>query len=234
MNSAECKPVFLLAGGRRSVARRGPDPLIREALRSSSTCEPSVAYVGAASGDNPVFRTMMAGMLRRAGARKVRPVPLCSSRSDPKKAMRVIEECPVVFMSGGDVEEGMRILADRGMIGFLQDQYQSGKLFVGASAGSIMLAKSWIRWEDPEIDTSAELFPCLGIAPIYCDTHDEEEWEELQALGRLAPAKSTLYGIPSGAALVVHPDGSVKALGGEIHCFAPKNSEVIRLANLTG
>jgi peptidase E len=232
MTAAKCKPVFLLAGGRRSAARRGPDPLIQEALRSSLITKPSLAYIGAASGDNPIFRTMITGMLRKAGAGEVRPAPLCSSRSDPQKAMRVIEDCPIVFMSGGDVEEGMRILAEKGMIEFLQDQYQKGKLFVGASAGSIMLAKSWIRWTDPEIEASAELFSCLGIAQVYCDTHDENDWEELQALARLARVGSVLYGIPSGSALAVHSDGSVRALGGEVHRFLRNDGGVVRIENL--
>ncbi len=231
-NAAECKPVFLLAGGRRSVTRRGPDPLIQEVLRSSSIVKPSIAYIGAASGDNPIFRTMLTGMLRKAGAGEVRPAPLCSSRSNQQKSMRVIEDCPIVFMSGGDVEEGMRILAEKDMIEFLQDQYQQGKLFVGASAGSIMLSKGWVRWRDPEDDSSAEIFPCIGIAPVYCDTHDEDDWEELQALARLAPVGSVLYGIPSGAALASHPDGSDRALGGEVHRFLRKDRRVVRLENL--
>jgi peptidase E len=232
MSAAECKPVFLLAGGRRSVARRGPDPLIQEALQSSSIPRPPIAYIGAASGDNPVFRTMMTGILRKAGAGEVRPVPLCSSRSDPKKAMRVIEDCPIVFMSGGDVEEGMRILEEKEMIEFLQDHYQQGKLFIGLSAGSIMLAKSWVRWGDPDDDSSAELFPCLGIAQVYCDTHDEDEWEELQVLTGLVPDECACYGIPSGVGLAAYPDGSVRALGGAVHRFTRKDGKVVRLKNL--
>jgi peptidase E len=232
MTSAECKPVFLLAGGRRSVARRGPDPLIQEALLLSSIAKPSIAYIGAASGDNPIFRTMLTGMLHKAGAGEVRPVRLCGSQSNPQKAMRVIEDCPIVFMSGGDVEEGMRILAEKEVIEFLRDQHQKGKLFVGASAGSIMLSKSWVRWADPEVESSAEFFPCLGIAQIYCDTHDEDDWKELQTLAQLVPVGSLLYGIPSGAALAAHPDGSVQALGGEVHRFALENGKAVRIANL--
>jgi hypothetical protein len=74
---------------------------------------------------------------------------------------------------------------------------------------------------------------CLGIAPIYCDTHDEDDWEELQALAQLVPAGSVLYGIPSGAALASHPDGSVRAFGGEVHRFVHRDGKVVRLENLT-
>jgi peptidase E len=229
---AECKPVILIAGGRRSVARRGPDPLIQEALQFSAIAKPSIAYVGAASGDSPIFRAMIGKMLRKAGAGEIRPAPLCSSRSDPQKAMRVIEDCPVVFVSGGDVEEGMRVLEEKEMIEFLRDQYQKGKLFIGASAGSIMLAKNWVRWMDSEVESSAELFPCLGIARIHCDTHDEDDWEELQALARLVPDGSICYGIPAGAALATYLDGSIRALGEEVHRFMRKNGKVVRIENL--
>ena len=51
-----------------------------------------------------------------------------------------------------------------------------------------MLARRWIGWEDDDDDASASLFPCLGIAPVSCDTHGEEEdWDELRALLRLCP-----------------------------------------------
>jgi cyanophycinase-like exopeptidase len=228
------KPLVLIAGGRRSVARRGPDPLIREALHLANAERPSVAYIGAASGDSAMFRAMIAGQLRRAGAGEVKLAPLCGSRVNRAKAMRVVEESNIVFLSGGDVEEGMRVLREEEMDGFLEDQYRNGKPFFGMSAGSIMLARHWIRWADPDVETSGKLFPCLGLAPVCCDTHDEEDgWEELQALARLVPAGTACYGIASGAALVVNPDGSVRALGGEVHRFARRNKKVIRLNSLT-
>ncbi len=218
--TAECKPVYLLAGGRSSITRRGPDPLLQSALKQAETDHPSVAYVGAASNENPVFRATIARLLRKAGAQDVKLAPLCGRRSDPQEAMRVIDSCNIVFMSGGDVEAGMQVLAQTGMIDFLQDQYRKGKPFFGSSAGSIMLAKAWVRWRDPNADSSVELFPCLGIAPVYCDTHGEEDdWEELRVLTRLIPAGTVGYGIPSGAALIANPDGSVLALGGEVHRF---------------
>jgi hypothetical protein len=78
-----------------------------------------------------------------------------------------------------------------------------------------MLAQGWVRWADPANDASAERFDCLNLAPIFCDTHAEaEDWEELKALLRLGRhPKAIGYGIPSGGALRVAPDGSVSALG---------------------
>jgi peptidase E len=218
--AVERKPVYLIAGGPSTRARRGPDPLIQEALRLEGIRRPSVAYIGAASGDKAVFRAMISRLLREAGAGDVRLAPLCGARANPRKARRVIEDCDVVFLSGGDVEAGMKVLEKNEMIDFLRDLHCNGKPFFGISAGSIMLANKWVRWADPRLDSSAELFSCLGIADVYCDTHDEKNgWEELRALSKLLPAGSVCYGIPSGAALAVTMDGLVCTLGGEVHRF---------------
>jgi peptidase E len=147
--------------------------------------------------------------------------------------MRVIEDCQIVFISGGDVEAGMKVLVEKGMMDFLRNQYREGKPFFGLSAGSIMLAKNWVRWSDSQADSSAELFPCLGLAQVHCDTHDEgNDWEELRVLARLVPAGSVSYGITSGAALAAYPDGSVQAFGGEIHCFKQTGKIVAQIENL--
>ena len=79
----------------------------------------------------------------------------------------------------------MRVLREKEMIGVLRRLHREGKPFFGTSAGSIMLASQWIRWADPNDEASAELFDCLGLAPVFCDTHGEDDgWEELQALLR--------------------------------------------------
>jgi peptidase E len=228
------KPVYLIAGGRRPAARRNPDPLFAEALALAGALRPSVAYIGAASGDNALFRAMISRVLRRAGAGTIGPAPLCGRRADPAKAARVIEESRIVFFSGGDVEEGIRVLVEKGMTGFLLDQYRQGKVFFGVSAGSIMLAKKWVRWRGPEADAAPELFPCLGVAKIYCDTHDEEDgWEELRTLARLVKERSVFYGIPSGTALVTYPDGRCRAAGGAVHCFRRKGAQIVQVECLT-
>lgn len=230
------RPVYLLAGGRGMDRRRGPDPLLRAALGingSEPTARPSVAYVGAASGDNAVFRAWIAKMLQKAGAGAVTLAPLCGRKADPAKARDVIEAADVVFVSGGDVEEGMRVLEEADMAGFLRQLARQGKPFFGVSAGSIMLARQWVRWREPSDDSSAELFPCLGIAPVLCDTHGEGDgWEELKALVRLAPGRSVGHGIVSGSALVVAPGGALSAMGGEVHRFTRRSGEPVELPSL--
>jgi cyanophycinase-like exopeptidase len=226
-------PLYLIAGGPGSLRVRGPDPLIKAVIESTGVSRPRVAYVGAASGDNAAFRIMIGGLLRKAGAGRVTLAPLCGKRADADEARRVMSESDLVFFSGGDVEEGMRVLSDHRLAPFLRDLLRNGKPFFGASAGSIMLAGTWIRWRDPDDDASAELFPCLGFAPVLCDTHGEgDDWAELKAALQLRPAGATAYGIVSGSALVVEPDGSLAAAGGPVHVFRKRGSGVVPLPDL--
>jgi cyanophycinase-like exopeptidase len=192
-----------------------------------------VAYVGAASGDNPAFRLLISRILEKAGAGRVTLAPLCGTRGSLQKAGTVLEAADVILISGGDVEEGMRVLRAKGAEPLLRRLWREGKPLFGVSAGSIMLARRWVRWTDPHNDESAELFPCLGIAPVLCDTHGEGDgWGELRALLSLCPAGATGYGIVSGAALKIEEDGSVCALGGEVHVFRTRKSSVAQIESI--
>ena len=226
------KPVYLLAGGRP----RNPssfNPLFQAVFKESGKTSPSIAYVGAASDDSKAFYLMMAAALKGSGAGKVRLAALSSKKADVQKAKDILESSDIVYVSGGDVEHGMQVLAEKNMIDFIVGLYRKDKPFFGISAGSIMLAKGWIRWRDPEDDATAEIFPCLGIAPVICDTHGEQDgWEELQALLKLEKDGTIGHGIVSGTAIKVFPDGKVEALGGAIHQYAKRNGKVERLANI--
>jgi peptidase E len=231
---AEAHPsIILLAGGRGMRNRKGPDPLLQSVFKQTGVRKPTVAYVGAASGDNPEFRLWMAGLMQKSGAGRVRLAPLCGRDDDAEEAKEVIETSDLIFVSGGDVEEGMRVLREREMISVLRNLHQRGKPFFGTSAGSIMLARQWIRWRDPDDDASAVLFDCLGLAPIFCDTHGEDDgWEELQSLLRLCPVGTIGHGIVSGAGLIAQLDGTVAAIGGETHRFQKKSSGVVQIESL--
>ena len=101
------------------------------------------------------------------------------------------------------------------------------------SAGSIMPARKWVWWRDPHNDKGAEIFPCLGLAPILCVTHGEGGgWEELKTLLTLSPTGAIGYGIPSGAAIVVEPDCTLSVLGGEVDRFRRRTNGVVRIKGL--
>ncbi len=217
-------PVYLLAGG--PGRRLGRDPVLSRAIESSRVERPSIAYIGAASGDSKPFFEMLAAYLVRCGAGRVELAATASGRAKIERTRALLEASDMILMSGGDVEEGMAVLEERGLTEYLRGLHARGKPFFGISAGSIMLARQWIRWADEDDDSTASLFPCLGIAPVNCDTHGEEEgWEELRVLLRLCPEGALGYGIPSGAALGVYPDGAVEAVGAPVGRFAARDGE---------
>ena len=212
--TSDIKPVYLLAGGRNRGSKK-PDPLLQAVFREYGIASPTVAYSGIASGDDRSFFGFITSSFKEAGAGKINHALIAPERADLKKARDILESADIVFISGGDVEAGMEILKEKNMIGFLYGLYRQGKPFFGISAGAIMLAREWVLWRDPDDDNSAEIFPCLDIAPIICDTHAEADgWEELQALLALEKDSVKGYGIPSGTAIKIYPDGRVEALGG--------------------
>jgi cyanophycinase-like exopeptidase len=226
--------LYLVAGNSDPARARGPDPLVQLAIQRTGTRRPRVAYIGAASGDDAVIRERNVVMLKRAGAGSVILAPLAGRRINAAVAARIVETSDLVFMSGGDVGAGMGVLEARGLVPFLRGTHRAGMPFLGVSAGSIMLSRAWVRWDDPNDDESAELFPCLGLARICCDAHGERDgWSELKAMLALRPVGTPGYGIVSGSAIVVEADGSLSAFGGEVHVFRRRKTGVVQVQSLT-
>ena len=226
------KPVFLIGGGDHR-ARKKPDPLLEVVLAQAGKPRPSIAYVGVASDDDRGFFRWLAALFQQAGSGDVRLARLASPRADVVQARTLLERSDIVFISGGDVEAGMAHLDRHGLSPLLMVLHRCGKPFFGVSAGSIMLARCWVRWTDPHDDASAEEFPCLGVAPVVCDMHAEsDDWEELRVLLKLI-GKGVGYGIPAGGALRVDLDGSVSALGRPVQRFASRSGMVEKLTELT-
>jgi len=225
-------PIYLLAGGRSSLRKHG-DPLLTRVLASYGVPHPSIAYVGAASGDSQPFFMMISRFLRSSGGGHVTLAPLAGKRVKLEKTRAILESADMVFISGGDVEAGMEVLEERQILPFLRELFERGKPFFGTSAGSIMLAWQWVRWEDPDDDATVSIFSCMGFAPIVCDTHGETEgWEELHTVLRLSPEGTLGYGIPAGAGLCVYPDGKLEALSAPVHCYANSGGAVVQSADL--
>jgi cyanophycinase-like exopeptidase len=226
------KPVFLLAGGRHS-RRKGADPLLQAVFRESGKESPSVAYVGTASGDDKSFFGFVTSAFKEAGAGDVKHAVISPENADLDKARKILDSADIIFFSGGDVEAGMEVLKEKGFIDFLSGIYNRGIPFFGLSAGSIMLADEWVRWPDPDDEASAELFPCLGFAPVICDTHDEDGgWEELQAALALGKPGTHGYGIATGTGIKVYPDGTVEALGGPVFQYIRQSGKVKRIDDI--
>ncbi|MEW6517644.1 MAG: Type 1 glutamine amidotransferase-like domain-containing protein [candidate division FCPU426 bacterium] len=226
------KPVYLMAGGNW----RKPSALLPQfqtILAETGKPRPLVATIGAANGDDAFFFRFTRHWLLRAGAGEVMPVRLASKRADAARALEILQAADAVFLSGGDVDEGMRWLKHHGIIPALRGLRRRGKLFFGLSAGSIMLGTRWVRWPDENNDDSAELFECLGLAPVLCDTHaEEDDWEELKTAVRLLAGRGCGYGIPTGGAIRVSPSGTLTAFGQPAVRYLRKHGQAVKAEDL--
>jgi cyanophycinase-like exopeptidase len=168
----------------------------------------------------------VSGYFMKSGSGQVTLAPTVR-RFERRFFEETCEAADAVFIGGGDVEEGMKVVARRGVAPFLSELHRGGKLLFGLSAGSIMLARTWVRWEDHDASVGG-LFPCLGIADVLCDTHGEDDnWGELKALLQLSPDGSIGHGIRAGSAIRVDPDGTVEPMG-KIDTFAKQGGVVRR------
>jgi len=223
------KPVYLLAGGRCSSNKN----IFKAVFKEISKPNPLIAYVGAANNDDKRFYRFMGDEITKAGNCTLNHALIASPKADLDKAQDILQRADAVFISGGDVDAGMQVLESGNILGLFRALYQEGKVFFGTSAGSIMLAKEWVRWNDPDDASTAELFPCLNIAPVICDTHaEEDDWEELKTALQFKEKNSIGYGIPSGACLKVYPDGHIVALGGAVAQYVKRGQKIIKLDDL--
>jgi hypothetical protein len=222
-------PVHLLAGGpgaRGGVYR----PIIRDLLRQPGKPAPLVAYVGAATDDDRRFSGFMEELVTAAGPCTFRLAPVVGRRAAGGAAREVIAAADLVLMGGGDVDLGMRRIMEADLARLLKEKHAGGAPFLGVSAGAILLGLCWIRWPDPDDDASAELFDCLGLVPIHCDCHGEEDgWAELKTLLRLAGGRALGHGIRAGAGLRVAAGGTVEPICGEVDRFQVRGGKVIPL-----
>jgi len=206
--------VYLIAGGSWSNFRR----ILAEIFTHAGLRQPRVAYIGAANKESKDFFQWAAKALKAGGARAV--VHLRVSRPGWQKAAA---RSDAIFVSGGDVGEGMRVLRQASAIVPLKELFLKNMVFIGLSAGSIMLARKWLEWPDEEDHENVQVFSCLGLAPVFCDTHDEPGWTELKALLNQLPAGAQGIGLRSGSAVAVRARG-VEILAGTVDTFEKQRS----------
>lgn len=223
-----------MAGGHGS-ADFGTTPFLGEALRATGKAKPVALYIGAASGDHRAFGTALVSVIAAAGAGRVLWPKLVGRPRDVAGLRSALAAVDLVFMGGGDVEQGMDVLRDADLVADVRAAAARGAVFAGMSAGAIMLGERWIRWPTATAgDDEAETYECLGLAPCSLDTHGESDnWAEARSFAvvraRELGREAKVYAVPSGAALVVAPSGAALARGGAVAVFASRPREDVRI-----
>jgi len=227
------KPIYLLAGGRgRKILTTISN--VRNIIKGINKVKPGIAYVGVASlKDNWLIYFIISILIKAGCDCRLNRILIAPKNADLNRARETLQSADAIFIGGGDVEVGMQVLKEKNMVGFFRDLAKKNKLFIGVSAGSIIIAKEWVRWRNPNDDSTAELFPCLGLVPIICDTHaEEEDWEELKIALQLKGAGTCGYGIASGTYLKVYPDGRLEPEIGPVARYIFQNGRIERQPDL--
>lgn len=208
-----------LIAGKFGSRHFGTKPYLKEAMKRTGKNEPLVLYVGVASGDDPTFGTALGALMTAAGAGRVLWPKLATRRKQSNQMRQALAEVDLVFVGGGDVEAGIDLLRNAGLVDDFHAAADRGAVFAAMSAGSIMLGKRWIRWPNADAgDDEAETYECLGLVPFALDTHGEgDAWQEARSFAavraRELGKKARAYTIPSGGALVIDPRGRIEAHG---------------------
>ena len=218
------KPAFLLAGGRQTSEAEMARLI---SLAFGAEKNPRVAYIGAANSDNVLFFGRMKSFLMRAGAKRVDFVRLAKEKIDLGSVKTALSSSDVIFLSGGEVEDGMLWLKRHGLADYLKELYFENRQFVGVSAGTIMMGAHWVRWEDPDRYTGPELFNCLGIIPAIFDTHaEDEDWIELKAALTLCGDGERGYGVAAGGLVCADSRGMPLNVAGSFLTYVNDNGVI--------
>jgi len=217
-------PALLVAGGRPF----NPAVMVRMMSHAFRGLEkPLAAYIGTANGDSVVFFNMMKPMLKNAGAARVVFVRLAKEKPDIDAAKKVLAGADIIFLAGGEVEDGMNWLKKHDLIGFLKDLYSKGKRFLGVSAGVIMMGTHWVHWDIEGDDSTSKLFDCLAFTPALFDVHAEDEnWVELKAALKLMGDGARGYGLPRGSMISADSRGTLVNLEKEYMVFVNEGGQV--------
>lgn len=228
------KPTTLIAGQFGSP-HFGTKPHLAEALARTGADTPVVLYLGVANGDDARFGAALAQVAKDAGAHEVVWPKLARKRKQLATMRAALAAADLVFVGGGDVDAGMQALREAPLVDDLHAAADRGVVFVGMSAGAIMLGARWIRWPHAHAgDHDAETYECVGMVPYAIDTHGEGDgWHEAMAYAavraRELGAEARAYCVPSGGALVIDAQGKLEARGEPVPVFAAAPNGKARL-----
>ncbi|HEV3052862.1 MAG TPA: Type 1 glutamine amidotransferase-like domain-containing protein [Longimicrobium sp.] len=201
---AQLAPLFLLADSQLLFWGDEDGLFIDRVAAYTGPGAPRAAYLGASNGDDPDFYGLFVAAMEGIGPAECRMIPAVPSDED----RAFLERADLVLLAGGDVERGWRAFEASGVRELVEQRYHAGAVLIGVSAGAVQLGTS--GW--PEGDPDAP-FPTWGLVPFVVDAHaEDQDWAALRTVVRARDEGARGMGIPRGAGLVYHPDGSVEAV----------------------
>lgn len=211
MNQPELQPLYLLADSQPLFWRSGA--FLTNACQASGGTKPNVAYIGASNGDSPeaygIFEAAF-DQVETASTHWVRAAFCADDR-------RFLESADVIVLAGGDVEAGWNVFSETGMREVIETRYRAGAVLIGVSAGAVQCGKYASL---PDAHGGRKLLETFGLIDFIVDVHDEKrDWQALAATIQLLEGAVRGLGIPYGAALMAHADGTFEPAGRAVEEF---------------
>ena len=199
--------------------------VVGSAVRSaiSDGRKPIGCYLGASNGDQPTYFTMFEAAVGMLQLNSVKCVHVTAEASSAD-ARCIAEDAALVLLAGGDPFLGWRAFQRSGVAEAVKRAHASGAVLVGISAGAIHLSAHGYKEED-----GACTFPTLNLVPYVFGVHEEaNQWQvAYAALRAIASGSPSTHcpvgiGIPYGAGLTVHEDGSLSPVGKDVPLLRPQ------------
>jgi peptidase E len=171
------RQIIAIGGGGFSAV---PQNLLLDAyiLKQARRANPSVCFIGTATGDSPVYLAKFYAAYTQLDCRPTH-LPLFERTPDIRS---LLLQQDVIYVGGGNTKSMLAVWRDWGMPEILREAWDVGIVLSGISAGAIC-------WFDVGLTDSwaGELFPlpCLGFLADGCCPHYDGEPERRPSLQRL-------------------------------------------------
>lgn len=224
MTAPQPQPLYLLADSQLLFWRRDNKLLLEAAIDRAPRDEPpSAAYIGASNGDRPEFYEIFEAAMDAVGIIDRRMIDSAFGPGD----RAFLERARLIVLAGGDVRLGWNTFEKTGIKNVILDRHAQGAVLVGISAGAVQLGRCGIvEALDAE---QTEFLDMFDLVPLVIDAHDEQaEWARLSRAIQTLGGSVTGLGIPTGAGVIAHTDGTIEAVRRPAHRFTFEGADVTR------
>jgi len=211
MSQPDRQPLYLLADSQPLFWRSGA--FLTDACQAAGNTKPNVAYIGASNGDSPEAYGIFEAAFDQVETTSTHWVRATFSAED----RRFLESADVIVLAGGDVEAGWNAFGETGMREVIETRYRAGAVLIGVSAGAVQFGKYATV---ADANGGQKLLETFGLIDFLVDVHDEKrDWQALAATIQLLEGTVRGLGIPHGAALIAHADGTFEPAGRAVEEF---------------
>jgi cyanophycinase-like exopeptidase len=181
--------------------------------QAGGNVKPKVAYIGASNGDSHEAYGIFAAAFDQVQTASTHWV----HAGFPDEDRRFLGSADVIVLAGGDVEAGWNAFTGTGMRELIEQRYRAGAVLIGVSAGAVQFGK---YASVADANGGQKLLETFGLIDFIVDVHDEKrDWNALAATIQLLEGTARGLGIPHGAALIAHADGTFEPAGRAVEEF---------------